>query len=175
MDMGLFLLRVTVGLTLAAHGTQKLFGWFGGPGLDAIGPFFETLGFHPGRRHAFTAGLVETGAGLFLALGLLTPVAAAGAFSVMFVAAVSVHVKHGFFITSGGYEYTLALGVSALAIAFTGPGALSLDALAGHYLAGLFWGVVAFFVGLGGGAIQLVRRRPALQSRPQTDHPEISD
>jgi putative oxidoreductase len=163
MDIGLLLLRLTVGLTLAAHGTQKLFGWSGGPGLDAIGQIFETLGFQPGRRHALMAGLVETGGGLLLALGLLTPVAAALVFSVMLVAGVSVHLKQGFFITSGGYEYTLVLGVAALTAAFTGPGSLSLDALLGYSVSGAFWGVAVLFVGLLGGAIQLARRRPAPQ------------
>jgi putative oxidoreductase len=71
MDIGLLLLRLTVGLTLAAHGAQKLFGWFGGPGLDAIAQFFTMLGFPPGRRNALMAGLAETGGGLLLALGFL--------------------------------------------------------------------------------------------------------
>ena len=139
MDIGLLLLRLTVGLTLAAHGTQKLFGWFGGPGLDGTGQFFEMIGFIPGRRHALRAGLAETGGGLLLALGLLTPVAAALLFSVMLVAAVTVHIKKGFFVQNGGYEYTLVLGIAALTLAFTGPGSLSLDAL-GYYLSGRFWG-----------------------------------
>ena len=77
MEIGLLLLRLTVGLTLAAHGAQKLFGWFGGPGLEATGQLFETLGFLPGRRQALMAGLAETGGGLLLTLGLLTPIAAA--------------------------------------------------------------------------------------------------
>src|SRR5574339_301278 len=123
MELGLLLLRVTVGATLAAHGAQKLFGWFGGGGLDATGKAFESLGFVPGRRHAFMAGLVETGGGLLLALGLFTPLAAAIVLSVMIVAAVSVHVRQGFFITSGGFEYNLVLGIAGLALAFTGPGA----------------------------------------------------
>jgi putative oxidoreductase len=161
MDIGLLLLRMTVGLTLAAHGGQKLFGWFGGPGLDAIGEILSMLGFQPGRRHAVLAGLVETGGGLFLALGFLTPLAAALVFSVMLVAAVSAHVKQDFFVTSGGYEYTLVLGVAGLTAAFTGPGALSLDALLGYSVGGTFWGVAALFLGLIGGAIQLAQRRPA--------------
>ena len=82
-------------------------------------------------------------------------------FSVMLVAAVSVHVKHGFFMTGGGYEYTLVLGVAGLTIAFTGPGALSLDALFGLTMSGGLSGVTAFVVGLVGGVIQLARRRPA--------------
>src|SRR5882762_1633403 len=100
MDLGLLLLRLTVGLTLGAHGAQKLFGWFGGPGLDVIGEKLAMLGFYPGRRHALMAGLVEAGGGLLLAFGLLTPLAAVLVFSVMLVAAVGAHVKHGFFVTS---------------------------------------------------------------------------
>lgn len=165
MDLGLFLLRTTVGLTLAAHGAQKLFGWFGGPGLEATGQGFAMLGFQPGRRYAQRAGLIEMGSGLLLTLGFLTPIAAAVVLSVMLVAAVSVHVKQGFFITSGGYEYNLVLGVAGLTLAFTGPGALSLDALLGLSVGGGFWGVTALAVGLAGGAIQLAQRRrePSLQ------------
>jgi putative oxidoreductase len=159
MDIGLFLLRLTIGLTLAAHGAQKLFGWFGGYGLEATGQAFETLGFRPGRRQALMAGLVEAGGGLLLVLGLLTPLAAAVVLSVMFVAAVSVHVKQGFFITSGGYEYTMVLGIAGLTLAFTGPGALSVDALLGYSWSGAWPGVAALSVGLAGGAIQLVQRR----------------
>ncbi|HVJ27733.1 MAG TPA: DoxX family protein, partial [Vicinamibacterales bacterium] len=95
MEIGLLLIRAVVGLTMAAHGAQKLFGWFGGYGLEGTGGFLEQLGFRPGRRHAFMAGLVETGGGLFLALGLLTPFAAAAIVAVMLVAAVTVHLKGG--------------------------------------------------------------------------------
>jgi putative oxidoreductase len=168
MDFGLLLLRLTVGLTLSAHGAQKLFGWFGGPGLEATGQGLAALGFHPGRRHALMAGLVEAGAGLLLAVGFLTPVAAAIVFSVMLVAGVTVHVKQGFFITSGGYEYTLVLGVAGLTIAFTGPGALSLDALVGYSVSGARWGAVALFLGLVGGAIQLAQRHPAARLHTAT-------
>jgi putative oxidoreductase len=107
------------------------------------------------------AGLVEAGGGLLLAVGLLTPLAAAVVFSVMLVAAVTVHVKQGFFITGGGYEYNLVLGVAGLAIAFTGPGALSADALLGVNTGGAFWGMVALAVGAAGGAAQLAQRRAA--------------
>jgi putative oxidoreductase len=160
MDIGLLLLRLTVGLTLAAHGTQKLFGWFGRPGIDAIGHSFAMLGFPPGRRNAVMAGLAETGGGLLLALGFLTPLAAALLCSVMLVAAISVHIRKGFFVTSGGFEYTLVLGVAALTLAFTGPGSLSLDALLGHYLSGTLWGAAALFVGILGGLVALIQRRP---------------
>jgi putative oxidoreductase len=161
MDIGLLLLRSVVGLTLAAHGAQKLFGWFGGYGLDGTGGFMETLGFRPGRRQALMAGLVESGGGLLLALGFLTPVAAAAIVAVMLVAVVSVHLKAGFFVTGGGYEYNLVIGIAAVALAFTGPGALSLDALFGLPLSGALWGTGALIAGLAGGAIPLAGRTPA--------------
>jgi putative oxidoreductase len=166
MDIGLLLLRLTVGLTLAAHGAQKLFGWFGGPGLEATGQGMAMLGFQPGRRHALMAGLVEAGGGLLLAVGFLTPAAAAVVFAVMLVAGVSAHVKQGFFLASGGYEYTLVLGVAGLTVAFTGPGALSLDGLLGYSVNGAGWGAAALFVAVVGSAIQLAQRRqaPALQA-----------
>jgi len=127
--------------------------------LTGTGGFLEQLGFVPGRRHALFAGLAETGAGLLLAVGLLTPVAAAVALSVMVVAGVSAHVKKGFFAHNGGYEYTLILGIAALSIAFTGPGSLSLDAVLGVRDAGAGWGLAAFFVGLAGAGVQLARRQ----------------
>jgi putative oxidoreductase len=159
MDLGLLLLRMTVGLTLAAHGTQKLFGWFGGHGLDAIGRVFDGLGFHPGRRHAWMAGVAELSGGLLLALGLLTPLGAALGASVMLVAALVVHTKNGFFVTSGGYEYTLVLGVAALTLAFTGPGSLSIDALLHDSLSGTTWGSAAAIVAVLGALGQLAQRR----------------
>src|SRR5262245_9509197 len=109
MDVGMLLLRTTVGLTLAAHGAQKMFGWFGGPGLEKTAEGFAALGFLSGRRHAVRAALVEMSGGLLLAIGLFTPLAAALVASVMLVAALSVHVPRGFFVMSGGYEYNLVL------------------------------------------------------------------
>jgi putative oxidoreductase len=159
MDMGLLLLRLVVGVTLAAHGAQKLFGWFGGPGLAGMGQGMEALGFFPGRRHAFLAGLTELGGGLLLAVGFLTPLAAAVVFAVMVVAGATVHGKQGFFLASGGYEYTLVLGLAGLSVAFTGPGALSLDTLLGLHAAGSAWGAAALAVGVLGAAIQLGTRR----------------
>jgi putative oxidoreductase len=162
MDEGLLLLRATVGLTLAAHATQKLFGWFGGYGLDATGGFFEKmLGFYPGRRHALMAGVTELVGGLLLALGLLTPLAAAMVGSIMIVAALAVHAKNGFFITNGGFEYNLVFGVAGAIFAFTGPGRLSLDALFGIAVNGAGWGLAAFAVGILAAGLQLAQRRTA--------------
>lgn len=159
MELGLLLLRLAVGGTLAAHGAQKLFGSFGGYGLDGTGQFMEGLGFHPGRRHALMAGLTEFGGGLMLALGLLTPIGAALVASVMLVAALTVHVKQGFFNANGGYELNLVLGVAALSVAFTGPGAISIDALLGFWTGGLLWGALAAIVAAAGAALQLALRR----------------
>ncbi len=103
-----------------------------------------------------------------LALGLATPVAAAVALSVMVVAGVSAHAPKGFFAHNGGYEYTLLLGVAALSVAFTGPGALSLDALLGVRDAGAGWGLLALLVGLAGAGLQLAQRRvPAAAEAPR--------
>ena len=159
MDLGMLLLRAVVGLTLAAHGAQKLFGWFGGHGLDGTGQFMTMLGFQPGRRHALMAGLAEGGGGVLLALGFLTPVGAALGVSVMLVAAVTAHAKNGFFNSSGGFEYNLVLGVGALSIAFIGPGVASIDALLGYSLSGVLWGSAAALVAALGAASQLAQRR----------------
>jgi putative oxidoreductase len=159
MDLGILLLRLTVGLALAAHGTQKVFGWFGGYGPDGTAQFMEALGFRPGRRHALAAGYVELVGGLLLAVGLLTPLAAALIASVMVVAAATVHWKNGFFLASGGYEFNLVLGVAALSLAFIGPGALSLDHAAGFAPAGVAWGLGAAVVALLGALGQLAQRQ----------------
>ena len=159
MELGLFLLRITIGLTLAAHGAQKLFGWFGGYGVAGTAGWMESVGFRPGRRHAILAGLTEFGGGVLFAIGLATPLAAAIVASVMIVAAVIVHLKGGFFGTNGGYEYNLVLGVGALAVAFTGPGALSIDALFGYAAGGVVPGLAALVIAGVGAAGQLASRR----------------
>jgi len=168
MDLGILLLRMTVGLAMAAHGSQKVFGWFGGYGPDATGQFMEAMGFRPGRRYALAAGYVELVGGLLLAMGFLTPLAAALIASVMVVAAATVHWKNGFFITSGGYEFNLVLGVAALSLAFTGPGVLSLDHAAGFAPAGVAWGLGAAAVAVTGAVGQLAQRHqsPAAASTP---------
>src|SRR5215510_13805737 len=159
MNVGILLVRITVGLAMAAHGSQKVFGWFGGYGPDVTGQFMEALGFRPGRRHANAAGYIEFVGGLLLAIGFLTPLAASLIASVMVVAAVTVHWKNGFFITSGGYEFNLVIGVAALSIAFTGPGALSVDRAAGYAPGGIAWGVGAAAVAAVGAIGQLAQRR----------------
>ena len=161
ISIGLLLLRAVLGLTLVAHGAQKLFGSFGGPGLKGAAVVMEQLGFKPGRRNALAAGLLEFGAGLLLVVGAATPAAAAVSFSIMIVAGVSAHFKGGFFLQNHGYEYTLVLGLAALSLAFTGPGQLSVDSLLGVDFAGPLMGVAALLAGIAGAVLQLAMRRTA--------------
>ncbi|MGV9247077.1 DoxX family protein [Streptomyces sp. NPDC003710] len=130
-DVGLLLLRLGAGGVLAAHGAQKLFGWFGGGGIEGTGQFMESVGYHPGKASATVAGLAEAGGGTLLALGLATPAAGAAAAGAM-AGAAAVHVPSGFFAQSGGYEHAASLGLTAAGLAISGPGRLSVDALFGH-------------------------------------------
>lgn len=130
---GALALRVPVGIIFAAHGAQKLFGWFGGYGLDGTGHFFGSIGLNPGYLMALLAGAAEFFGGLALVVGLLVrPAAAALAFA-MLVAIFAVHFSKGFFLDKGGYEYALALFAASLSLLFSGAGRLSVDrALAGE-------------------------------------------
>src|SRR3954467_6528805 len=132
-DAGLLALRLGVGGTLVAHGTQKLFGWFGGHGITGTAGAFEQMGFRPGRPSAMAAGLGETAGGTLIIAGLATPAAGSVAAGTM-LAASSVHAPNGFFSANGGYELPALLGLSAAALSFTGPGEWSLDRMAGHRL-----------------------------------------
>lgn len=131
MNTALLIARLFFGLGLAAHGAQKLFGWFGGHGLAGTGQFFEMLGLRPGRLFALAAGFGETGGGLLLALGLLGPVGPAAMLLVMLVATLTVHVRNGFFVTGNGIEMPMLYGMGVLVLAFTGPGDFSLDGVLG--------------------------------------------
>jgi putative oxidoreductase len=130
-DLGLLLLRLGTGGVLAAHGAQKLFGWFGGGGLEGTGQAMEAMGYAPGRVNATMAGLAEAGGGTLLALGLATPAAGSAAAGAM-AGAAAVHMPNGFFAQSGGYEYAAYLGLAAAGLAVTGPGRLSVDHAIGH-------------------------------------------
>lgn len=161
MSTALLIARLVLGLGMAAHGTQKLFGWFSGYGLNATGEFFAQLGFRPGRMFATAAALGEVGSGLLVALGLLGPIGPAIMILVMTVAILTVHASHGFFAAKNGIELPLLFATGALMLALTGPGAYSLDALLG--LTGLWnphlaWVAVAAGVILG--IVNSAVRRP---------------
>jgi putative oxidoreductase len=134
MDAALLFVRLVVGLAMAAHGVQKLFGWLGGYGLAGTGGFFEGLGFRPGRVFAFFAGLGETGGGVLMVLGLGGALGPAVIVMVMLVAIFTVHISKGFFITNGGWELNAAYIASAVALAYVGYGAYSLDSVLGFSL-----------------------------------------
>ncbi len=121
-DLALTILRVATGITMAAHGANKIKG-----GLDGVAGWFDSMGMRPGKMHARFAAFGEVLAGLFLAAGLLTSFACLGFVGLMTVAAVTVHIEKGFFILDEGWEYVFILGVIAVAIALLGPGGWSLD------------------------------------------------
>jgi putative oxidoreductase len=130
--LGLLIIRLVFGLTFAAHGTQKLFGWFGGHGLTGTAGFFDSISIRPSKPMALLAGLGEFGGGLFFAAGLLTPLAALVIAVTMVVAIVTVAGKNGYWVTEGGSEYNFAIIAVAVGVALTGPGAYALDTLLFH-------------------------------------------
>lgn len=127
--IGLLLIRLVVGLSLAAHGAQKLFGWFGGYGPKGTGGFFDSIGFKPGVLLAVLVGLAEFGGGLMIAAGFLTWLGAAFIVIVMLGALLKVHLKHGFWNGANGIEFPLILIAVVIGIALIGAGDYSLDAL----------------------------------------------
>ena len=159
MAYGILFLRVVLGATLFAHGSQKLFGWFGGHGPRGTAGFFGQLGFRQPYAMAVVAGLSEA-AGLLLAFGFLTPFAALAIAATMVVAVGSVHWRNGFFATSGGYEFNFLIWACAVTIAATGPGRFSIDGALNwvDHLSGVWWGVGVALASLVGGAIVLSLR-----------------
>lgn len=160
LDLGFLIGRVLIGLLVAAHGAQKLFGWFGGHGLQATGQFFGQLGFHPGRLFAAAASLGELTSGLLIALGLFGPVGPALLLAVMVVAAITVHWRNGLFATTNGIELPLLYSIAAIRFALTGPGRYSLDKALGlqwTWTPTVIW--IALIAGFFGGVFNLVLRR----------------
>src|SRR5690348_11813607 len=130
----LLILRVALGLILAAHGSQKLFGWFGGPGFAGLSGWLASAGFKPAWFWALLGGLGEFAGGLLLALGLLSPLGAIAVFAAMLMAVAKFHWSKGFWSPKGGYEYPLVLGILSVVLGLSGPGSYSLDALIGFSL-----------------------------------------
>jgi putative oxidoreductase len=167
---GLLILRVVVGLILAGHGAQKLFGWWGGQGMDGWTQMVAKLRIRPAQPWAWVAALAEFGGGILLALGFLSPLGNLAIAGSMLVAIATVHLPRGFWITKGGYEFNLALLAAVAALALTGPGAYSLDAALRIQLPEpltLLVGTVLLIVGV---AVTLATRSPQAQTetKPQT-------
>ena len=167
MKLGFTAFRVAVGAVFFAHGTQKLFGWFGGSGLAGTARAFDSMGMRPGKRTALIAGASEAGGGALLATGFLTPLGSAATIGVMHQAIRTVHWPKGFFATQGGYEYNLTLIAAALALAEVGPGPLSLDRVLGTERKGTLAALAALGAGLAGPRL-LERFAP----EPEASEPE---
>ncbi|MFJ4678474.1 MULTISPECIES: DoxX family protein [unclassified Kitasatospora] len=163
-DLGLLALRTAVGGVLFAHGAQKLFGWFGGPGPEGTAQAMEHMGFLPGDRNARAAGLGEAGGGALLVLGLATPAAGAVVAGTM-AGAISVHAPAGFFAQGGGYEYPALLGACGAALGVAGAGRYSVDAALGHALARPWVGALAFAASALGAAVVVARRQDEVRRR----------
>jgi putative oxidoreductase len=170
VSIAFLIVRLILGLGMAAHGSQKLFGWFGGHGLAGTGGFFEGIGFRPGRPFALMAGLGETIGGLLTALGLGGALGPALIVLVMLVAIGSVHYNKGFFIMNGGWELNATYIAAAVAVAFAGSGTYSLDhALGLTFLTGptQVWYALAATVVIAG--LNLLARRPAPSPEPTSN------
>ena len=152
MSLGRLILRTTVGGLFVGHGTQKLFGWFDGHGLDATEQMFASLGLRPARAHAIAAGAAEAGGGLGLALGAATPISSAAIVATMLTAIRTVHGANGPWVTQQGWEYNAVLIGAVLALAETGPGRPSVDDLRGVERRGPAWALAALGLGVLGAA-----------------------
>ncbi len=166
MDLALLALRVVVGLLLVGHGAQKLFGAFGGGGLDGTAGMFDNIGLRPGWLHARAAGAMEFVGGVLLALGLFTPFAAAAIIAVMTAAVITVHAQNGIWNTNKGYEFNLVISAAVFALAGVGAGAWSLDNALGFDLHGTAWAIGALVVGVIGGVGAVLSGRTVTGREP---------
>ena len=170
MSFGLLILRVVIGLTLAAHGAQKLFGWWGGSGMAGWIQAVTKLRIRPAAPWAWIAALSEFGGGLLLAVGLVSPLGSLAIAGAMLVAIATVHWPNGFWNGKRGYEFNLTLLASAIALALTGPGSYSLDQVLGLHFPepiSLLLGFIAVIVGV---VATLASRSPKVETetKPQT-------
>ncbi|HEY7618146.1 MAG TPA: DoxX family protein [Solirubrobacteraceae bacterium] len=172
MKLIVLLVRLLVGGLFIGHGTQKLFGWFGGYGPEGTGGYMESLGMKPGRQHALAAGATEAGGGALLALGLATPAAGAAITGVMATAIRTVHQPNGPWVTENGWEHPATVIAAVLAVVEAGPGSLSLDAALGSERKGTGWALAALIAGAGGSALLLKDwERPAQAEATEDSQP----
>ena len=168
--LGLLILRLVVGLTLAAHGAQKLFGWWGGSGMAGWTGAMNRMRLRPASGWAWTSAIAEFVGGLALAAGFLFPIPTAAIAASMLVAIALVHLPKGFFNNKGGYEFNLSVLAAVVALALTGPGAVSLDAVLGvHFPEPITATVVAIVTLLGvAGALLTRAPEPVAETKPRT-------
>jgi putative oxidoreductase len=166
MDLALLVLRLVVGLLFVGHGAQKLFGVFGGGGLEGTAGMFDNIGLQPGWLHARAAGTAEFLGGALIALGLFTPFAAASLIGVMTTAVITVHARNGIWNTNQGYEFNVVLSAAVFALAGIGAGAWSLDNAFGFDLHGAIWAVAAIAVGIIGGVGSVILGRISARHEP---------
>jgi len=166
MDLALLVLRLVVGLLFVGHGAQKLFGVFGGGGLEGTAGMFDNIGLQPGWLHARAAGTAEFLGGALIALGLFTPFAAAALIGVMTTAVITVHARNGIWNTNQGYEFNVVLSAAVFALAGIGAGAWSLDNAFGFDLNGAIWAIGALAVGIIGGVGTAILGRISAQREP---------
>jgi putative oxidoreductase len=168
MDLGRTIVRGVIGPLFAGHGTQKLFGWLGGHGLEGTSGFFENLGLRPGKRHATAAGVAEAGGGLLLTLGAFTPLATTAISATMITAMRKVHLQKGPWVTNGGYEYNLVLIAAMVALAESGPGRPSVDAKWFPSLKGTGWALASLGAAAAGSYIATERLTDPAPPEPET-------
>jgi putative oxidoreductase len=166
--LGLLILRLVVGLIVAGHGAQKLFGWWGGPGMTGWTNAMVRMRIRPAVPWAWMSALAELGGGLLVAAGFLNPLGSFALAGSMLVAMILVHWPKGFWVGKGGYEYNLMILGAAAAVAIAGPGAYSLDNALGIHLPEPWLLIIGTVATVAGVAIALGTRAPAEATKPQT-------
>ena len=161
MKLGRLLARLFIGGMFIGHGTQKLFGWFGGPGIEGTTGMMGSLGLAPARTNAHAAAASETLGGIGIALGAFTPASAAALIGTMVTAIRTVHFKNGFWSTGGGYEYNLTIIAALLLLADAGPGPLSVDAAFGIEESGPGVALATLAAGVLGSTVTLAAAKAA--------------
>jgi putative oxidoreductase len=177
MHMGRFTARVVIGALFVGHGTQKLFGWFGGPGLEGTEQMMGALQMRPTRANALAAGVTETAGGALLVLGAATPLAASSLIGTMLTAIRKVHKPQGVWAAEGGWEYNAVLIASLIALIDAGPGELSVDAALGHEEWGPGWalGGLALGAAASSAAIVMGRRGSSAQDADLSPHSAVTE
>jgi putative oxidoreductase len=169
-DVGILIVRLAIGLTFAAHGAQKVLGWWGGPGFAGWTAGIARMGLRPAPLWAAISAGVELFGGLLLALGLITPIASALLVAQSIYIIVRVHLPRGFWISGGGIEFALQLLAGSLLVVASGPGAIAIDPALGINL-GPWWRAGSLVVAIVGALFAMAIARPRPQAKPPTPSP----